>query len=169
MKYLFMLGALVLFSCDQEERPHLTASLPLAPYMEAGPELTEKGKVVEVAFRLGSSTVTTNQSPGYEKTIAKSFLDDPLGLHSKTVRVPSTNATNTVKVEDQFAVVFECQHGKFIIEDLGKESRAGQLWKKLKQGDPVTIKYTEVYRIVPATNEKTLVKYDFIDANVAKD
>jgi hypothetical protein len=78
------------------------------------------------------------------------------------------NGSNSVKVEDQFAIVFECQHGKFLIEDLGKESRAAQLWKKLKEGDQVTIKYKEVYRVVPATDEKTLVKYEFVDADPAR-
>ena len=168
MRTMLATAVLLLVSCDAEERPHLTAQLPPPPHFEEGPELTEKGKVLEIAFRMGSTTTTTNQSAGYEKTIAKSFIDDPLGLHSKTVHVPAVNASNSVKVEDQFAIVFECQHGKFLIEDLGKESRAAQLWKKLKEGDQVTIKYKEVYRVVPATDEKTLVKYEFVDADPAR-
>ncbi len=108
-------------------------------------------------------------TPGYNKTIAKSALDDPFGLHSKTVEVPATQSRNTVTVEDQFAVVFECQHGKFVIESLGQESKAGFLWKKLKQGDSVEIRYNEVFRVVPATGDRKMVRYEFVDANVVRE
>lgn len=168
MKYL-AIGFALLAACDAgENHPRLTAQLPPPPHQESGPEVTEKGKVLETAFRLGSSTTTTTQAPGYNKTISKSWVDDPLGMHNKTVEVPTTRSSTTVTVEDQFAVVFECQHGKFLIESLGKESVAHKLWMKLKQGDPVTIRYKEVYRVVPANNTRELVKYEFVDADVAR-
>ncbi len=166
MKYAALVAALFFASCDTDpvvQRPH--AELPAPPHNETGPELTEKGRVIEIAFRLGSSTTTTSQTPGYQKTIAKSAWDDPLGMHSRTVDVPSTRSSNTVTVQDQFAVVLECQHGKFVIESLGQDSVAGALWKKLKQDDRVIIRYSEVYHVTPATNERTLVKYAFVDAN----
>ena len=170
MKFLSVLMALAFVSCDEPPPPHSrpVVELPAPPHEEAGPELTEKGKVLEIAFRLGSTTTTTAQSQGYNKTIAKSWIDDPIGLHNKTVRVPGTSSSNTVTVEDQFAVIFECQHGKFIVESLGKESKAGLLWKKLKQGDSVDIRYKEVFYVVPATGEKEMRRYEFVDANTVK-
>lgn len=171
MKNLVWCAALFLVACDdsssRSSRP--TVALPPPAYEEAGPELQEKGHVLDTAFRMGSSTSTTTQTPRYNKTIEKSAWDDPLGMHSKTVVVPSTNSTTNVTIQDQFAVVFECQHGKFVIESLGKESIAHKLWMKLKQGSAVNIRYKEVFRVVPATNERKLVKYDFIDAEMAKD
>lgn len=176
MRYLCLAAALLIVSCDEPPRPRMSgpqgraADLPRPPYEDVGPELVEKGKVLEIAFRLGSSTTTTSVTPGYNKTIAKSAWDDPLGMHSKTVEVPPTNSTSTVTVQDQFAIVFECDHKvKFIIESLGRESRAGLLWKKLKQGDPVNIRYKEVFYVIPATEERKLRRYEFIDADVARE
>lgn len=167
--FIVLVTALFLVSCDESPNYRASgpqrASLPPPPHEEAGPELTEEGKVVEIAFRLGSTTTTSSEMPGYNKTISKSFLDDPLSLHGKTVTVPTVRGSNTVKVEDQFAVVFECQHGRFLIEDLGKESRAGNLWKKLKQGDAVKIRYKEIYYVVPADGTKKLRRFEFIDAD----
>lgn len=165
---------LLLVSCDESPRyrasgPQRDAQLPPPPHEEAGPELTEDGKVQEIAFRLGSTTTTSSETPGVSGTISKSWIDDPLGLHDKKVSMPASRTTNTTKVEDQFAVVFECQHGKFLIEDLGRDSRAGSLWKKLKQGDKVKIQYKEVYYVVPADGTKKLHRFEFIDANAVKD
>ncbi len=173
MRYLVLLIALFIVSCDESPSYHASGpqrdpALPAPPHEETGPELVESGKVLEIAFRLGSTTSTTNQAMGYQKTISKSWVDDPLGLHNKTVNVPGTSATSTVKIEDQFAVVFECQHGKFLIEDLGRDSRAGKLWKKLKQGDEVKIRYKEIFHVIPAENKKTVVSYEFIDADPTK-
>lgn len=169
MKNMGWLLAFVLVSCDadvpQQSRP--AQPPPPSAHDEVSSELTEKGKVLEIAFRLGSSTTTTSVTPGYNKTISKSFIDDPIGLHDKKVVVPPTHSSSTVKVEDQFAIVFECQHGKFLIESLGQESVGHMLWKKLKQGDEVTIQYKERYTVFPS-GEKKLVKYEFVDANVAR-
>lgn len=166
--------ALLAISCD-EPRPTRyrmsgpqNAELPPPPHEEAGPEVTEDGKVLEIAFRLGSTTTTNHETPGYTGKITKSDWDDPFGMHTKTVSMPAVRGTNTVKVEDQFAVVFECQHGKFLIEDLGRDSRAGNLWKKLKQADNVKIRYKEVYYVVPAEETKKLHRFEFIDADPVK-
>lgn len=171
---IVLFTAALLVSCDEQPRHYKAsgpqnAELPPPPHEEVGPEVTESGKVIEVVFRLGSTTTTNNETPGYQGTISKSTWDDPLGFHNKTISVPAARATSTVKVEDQFAVAFECQHGKFLIEDLGKDSRAGNLWKKLKQGDKVKIVYKEVYYVVPADGTKKLRRFEFIDADPVKD
>lgn len=163
MKNLWLLLVLILVACDETPRaPRLTAQLPPPPHEETGPEVVEKGKVVEVFYQPG--TTTTTSTPGHTAVINKSDWDDPLGMHRKTMVVPSTSTT--VTVADQFAVAFECQHGKFLIEDRGKESRAGQLWKKLKKDDQVNIRYKEVFYVVPAEeSRKKLDRYEFIDAD----
>jgi hypothetical protein len=174
MKYVSLFAVLLLASCDEAPRGRVSgpqgraAELPVPPHEETGPEMVESGRVQEVAYRMGSSTTTTSGTPGHEMTITKSWIDDPMGLHNKTVTVPATNSTSTVTIQDQFAVVFECQHGKFLIESLGKESRAAQLWKKLKQGNEVKIRYKEVFYVVPATSRRELVRYEFVDADVSK-
>lgn len=174
MKIIALFAALLLVSCDEPRPTRYRASgpqnaeLPPPPHEEVGPEVTEAGKVLEIAFRLGSTVTTNSEMPGYNKTIAQSGWDDPLGMHNKTVSVPVVRGSNTVKVEDQFAIVFECQHGKFLIEDLGRESRAGNLWKKLKQGNEVKIRYKEVYYVVPADKTRTLRRYEFVDADPVK-
>ena len=173
--FVIVFGALFLVSCDESPRhrasgPQRDAKLPPPPHEEVGPEVVEAGKVLEVAFRLGSTTTSNSDTPGYNKTISKSWIDDPLGMHNKKVEVPGTKTTNTVKVEDQFAIVFECQHGKFLIEDLGRDSRAGKLWKKLKQGDKVKIRYKEVFYVVPADGtKKSLERFEFVDADPVKE
>lgn len=171
MKYLALLAVLFLISCDEPRHPRISgpqgrpADLPPAPYRETGPELLEDGKVLDVVFRLGSTATTTSDTPGYNKSIDQSAWQDPWGIKSKTVRVPPVTSTNTVTIQDQFAVVFECPHGKFIIESLGKESKAALLWKKLKPGDHVQIRYKEVILVVPAEESRRVIEYEFIDAN----
>lgn len=175
MKYLVLMAALFIVSCDESPRSRLSgpqgrpADLPQSPYQETGPELVEDGKVLDVVFRLGSTTTSTSGTPGYSKTIDQSAWQDPWGIKSKTVRVPAVTSTNTVTVEDQYAVVFECQHGKFIIESLGKDSKACLLWKKLKPGDLTKIRYKEVFQVIPAEGTRQVVEYEFIDANKAKE
>jgi len=159
--------ALILSSCDAGKTPYKPMPMVPSPHDETGPDLEEKGKVLETVFRMGSSTTTTSHAPGYKGTISKSMWDDPWGVHDKRIEVPSTQTSNTVTVQDQFAVVFQCQHGKFLIESLGKQSTAHKLWEKLKEGDAVSIRYREIYRVFP-DGERRLLKYDFIDADPVK-
>ena len=65
-------------------------------------------------------------------------------------------ASVDVDTEETFAVVFKCQHGKFIV-------KRRDIWKKVKDGDKVIVKYKEVYNIVEGKTP-VLVDYDFIDA-----
>lgn len=61
-----------------------------------------------------------------------------------------------VDTAESFAVVFKCQHGKFIV-------KRKDIWEKVKSGDKVSVKYREVYRVVEG-KDPVLVDYDFIDA-----
>ena len=80
-------------------------------------------------------------------------------------------SSTSVHVPAKYAVVFECQHGKFIIE--GEDEKYKNLWKKLKDNQTVDVEYKEIYDIkceYKGDNDRTvlerkLVKYDFLDAN----
>ncbi len=72
----------------------------------------------------------------------------------------------SVDVPPEYAVVFRCQHGKFIV-------RHKEVYDELltHEGDTVEVAYQEVYREVFETRDgrdtvlsRTLTKYDFLDA-----
>lgn len=83
----------------------------------------------------------------------------------------------SVDIPEEYAVVFKCQHGKFIEKRKGKD-----LWKRLQEGQEVDVSYREIYDSsyeaegnfwdafvqTPKPNAKKIsknfVKYDFIDA-----
>jgi hypothetical protein len=71
----------------------------------------------------------------------------------------------SVDVEERYAVVFQCQHGKFIIQNDQKQAKA--LWSQLKQGQEVTVSYKEEFETTYDDEKpiaRKLLKYDFLDA-----
>jgi hypothetical protein len=106
-----------------------------------GPELVETGEVLEVIY-----------SPGRRQEIKTTWEDTLLGSGN----IPHTS--KVIESENKYSVVFKCQHGKFVIEDEGKGTRAERLWKKLEKGSKVRIRYCEVMK-----NGK-VDKYEFVDA-----
>lgn len=73
----------------------------------------------------------------------------------------------TVHVRAQYGVVFECEHGQFVI--IGSSSYYQKLWEKLPKNSNVTILYNEEYLIHIKNKEEVsreLVDYDFVDAYV---
>lgn len=54
-----------------------------------------------------------------------------------------------------YAVVFQCQHGKFIVKDKFQ-------WEMRKPGETVTVIYREVYKV--KGSKRILHDYDFITA-----
>lgn len=80
----------------------------------------------------------------------------------------------SVDIPEKYAIVFKCQHGKFIIE-CNTPGRK-ELWQKLDEGQKVKVKYKEVYELVyliykdenkkkvKELVEKRLKKYDFLTA-----
>jgi len=67
----------------------------------------------------------------------------------------------SVYIPERKAIVFECEHGRFVVEG------HPDLWAKLKVGQKVTIEYHKIYKIVE-TDEGVVTKYfidlDFINA-----
>ncbi len=73
-----------------------------------------------------------------------------------------------VEVPPEYAVVFQCQHGKFIVQHK-------EVYDKLleHEGDTVDVAYQEVYREVYESKDgkdtvlsRTLTMYDFLDATI---
>jgi len=63
-------------------------------------------------------------------------------------------AVTSVSTSEVHAVVFKCQHGKFIV-------KRKEVWEKTKPGMKGTVRYREVYRTTSKT--KDLIDYRFID------
>ena len=105
------------------------------------PERTETGSVYDTAFvpkGHGSGTAV-----GYNT-----------GKNSGVTISPVS-----VDIPERFAVVFKCEHGKFVID--GEKGR--KLYQKLEKGDRVEIRYREVIRVT--STETNIVDLDFLDAN----
>ena len=66
-----------------------------------------------------------------------------------------------VTIPERFAIVFRCQHGKFVID--GPRGKA--LYQKLSKGDLVTIRYCQELEIHRGVTN--VVDLHFIDANVS--
>ena len=60
---------------------------------------------------------------------------------------------DSVDIPAVYAVVFKCEHGKFIIN-------RKDVWEKAKVGMHVTVRYREVYKV--SKKERRLVKYNFL-------
>lgn len=69
--------------------------------------------------------------------------------------------SDTVHLPSNYAIVFECKHGKFIIE--GTQQKYKALWQKLRVGQAVNVTYREVWRI-KADGTRDFVKFEFMDA-----
>lgn len=67
---------------------------------------------------------------------------------------------DTTRIPADFGVGFQCQHGTFSVS--GSSDHYASLWKRLAQGDKVTVYYQEKYR-VKGTN-RIFDDFVFIDA-----
>lgn len=66
----------------------------------------------------------------------------------------------SVYIPARYAVVFHCQHGKFVIE--GDDDRHRALWEKFKEHDQVTVRYRE--KLEHHDDGNRVVGLDFLDA-----
>jgi hypothetical protein len=77
-------------------------------------------------------------------------------------------SVTSVDIPEKYALIFKCQHGKFVIQGTGERYKA--LWKRLSKGQKVDVSYQEVYRVYKSDDGKqpgrVLEKYDFLDATV---
>jgi hypothetical protein len=65
-----------------------------------------------------------------------------------------------VDIPARYGIVFECTHGSFAVEG----EKWVPLWKSLREGQKVTIRYREVYEIDRKAKTRTFVKFDFLGA-----
>jgi hypothetical protein len=72
----------------------------------------------------------------------------------------------SVDVQEKYAVVFECQHGKFIVQG-DKDSPAHAEWQKLHKDEPVIISYQEIFDVDDKTKTAVIKGYHFLDANLS--
>jgi hypothetical protein len=124
MKYLGIIGFLVLTSCTKKEY---------------SAELHEDAIVVD--------TVYTPATHGFGVGVG-------VAPNGDTVVTPVSVDTSPV-----YAVVFQCQHGKFIIES---SKEAYRLFQTLKRDQHVDVTYREIYAI--KDDGRHLIGYDFIAA-----
>ncbi len=120
---------------------------------EASDILHEDAVVVE--------TVYTPSRHGSGSSFGPSMnMDGDIGFsfHSVSINVP-----------ELYAVVFKCQHGKFVIE--GDDQRHKNLWERFSENDEVDVSYREIYRNIykkvdgrKELIESVLIDYDFLDA-----
>ena len=77
----------------------------------------------------------------------------------------------SVSIPEKYAVVFKCQHGKFISE--GTDQRHKDLWQRLSEGHEVVVTYKEIFKSTYQDTDgdgkkevikRELVAYDFLDA-----
>lgn len=116
---------------------------------EYSPNLTETATVVDLVY-----------------TPRRHGSGDGVGL---TTGGDLAFTSTSVTVPERYAVVFQCQHGKFIIENDQEQTKA--LWNRLKEGQEVTVTYREVYRLTYMVKDgqrtplhRELKDYDFINA-----
>lgn len=98
--------------------------------------LTEDAVVTETCF------LPAQHGSGSTTTIT---MNGDIGFGSTSINIPA-----------QYAVVFQCQHGKFVIKD-------EDIWKKLASGDKVRVEYKEVY-LVYKDGRREFLDFDFVDA-----
>ena len=94
-------------------------------------------------------------------------------------QIDSGPQVTSIDVPENYAIVFECQHGKFVSE--GINQRHKDLWSRLKEGQEVDITYKETYKATYKATyddinndgkkdlvERVLIGFDFLDAQPKK-
>lgn len=105
-----------------------------------GPELTEPAEIYDTCFTPAGHGQT---SGGYGMT-----MKGKLAYHfPQSISIPAV-----------YAVVFKCQHGKFVID--GERGKA--LYERFSKGDQVTVKYCD--KIEVDDGVERAIGLHFIDA-----
>ena len=100
----------------------------------------------------------SSETYGPEKTEPATVVDLPFvpAGHGSGSGFTSKGSVvfTSVSIPARYAVVFECEHGRFVVQ--GENQRA--LWSRLKVGQRVTVRYREVFE------DGKVVDLDFLDA-----
>ncbi len=114
--------------------------------MVLSPEMTEEATVADLVY------TPSNHGSDISPTMN---MNGDLGV-----------AFTSIDILERYAVVFQCQHEKFIVQS--DQTKAKELWTRLKKDQKVTVRYRERYEETfddEKLVERRLKKYDFIDAN----
>lgn len=126
---------------------------------EATESYFEQAKVLQTIF-----TPPTHQN-ATRTNIEPRIKYDFLAGKFKTVWVPISKDV-LVEVPARYGIVFECQHGKFVVE--GTAEKHKNLWGRMKEDEKVIVEYREIYRNTYNSDgqkiKSELIKLDFIDA-----
>lgn len=133
LKFKLLLGALAV----------LAILLSACDKREDGPDLSEAGEVYDTCF------VPKGHGSG-----------TGVGFSTSGEMVTSSS---DVSIPARFAIVFKCQHGKFVIDG----DRGEALYKRLSKGDRVKITYYEEFS-VDKHGTRTFVDMHFRDAQVTE-
>lgn len=142
--FLFLLvvvGLLLLAGCEYTKNEY--SSL-----------LTEDAEVVDLVY----TPLRHGRGSGIGPSIN---MNGHLGISFVSVRVD---------VPETYAIVFRCEHGKFIVQSNKHwgPQKVKQLWGELRDGQKVVVIYREIYENTYDANNKLLeshlIKYNFIDA-----
>lgn len=112
---------------------------------EYGSTLTEHGEIYDTAFVPSGhgSDISLGTSTNGDLTITPVSIDIP----------------------ERYAIVFKCQHGKFIING----DKAKNLYHRFSRGDKCTISYREVIRVHMKDGKevsRSVYDLDFLDATI---
>lgn len=148
--FLMVLLTLILTACGPRKKTEV----------EFSPVLEEDAVVVDLVYTPSQHGSGVGVGPSIDMT-----GEGGLGIAIVPV---------SVDIPEKYAIVFKCQHGKFIIECNTPERKA--LWQKLDEGQKVRVQYKEVYKVtyliykdenkrkVKELVAKNLKKYDFLTA-----
>jgi len=143
---------LLLGGCDKIE--NVLSKIPIT-HIEYSNVLQEDAEVVDVVYS------PSRHGSGAGPSFGMDMDGNPtMGL-----------AVTSVSIPEKYAVVFKCQHGKFIVE--GTDNEHKDLWERMVEGQDVDVTYKEIYEATykDLNNdgkrdlvERKLVKYDFLNA-----
>lgn len=120
--------------------------------------------VLAAALLAGCDSVEYSQDM-HERAVVQEVIYSP-GSHGSGTGVGMSMSGNmvvtstSVSLPKKYAVVFECVHGKFIVE--GTDEKHRELWARLKAGQQVDVTYREVYRLKDGARQ--LIDYKFLAA-----
>ena len=113
--------------------------------MEYGPELIESAVIYDTCFV--PSGHGSDMAVGYNAGKGGGLTFTPIDID-----IPA-----------RYAIVFKCQHGKFVIEG----DRAQEMYARLSKGDNVVVRYCE--KIIVDGSKRSVVGLHFIAADKVED
>jgi hypothetical protein len=127
MKYLLPILLLFIIGCENP--------------IKYGPEQFERAQIVDMCY----------VPPGHGSDVSVGMTFDGDGNLSPTITPIS------IDIPARYAVVFKCQHGKFIIQG---DERAKNIYESFDEGDNVTVKYCEKIRFIDS--KQTVIGLHFL-------